>query len=405
MSKNHDVCTKSIVLKFTAKTLFGFEQLLANELEQIGAQNIELLNRAVSFEGDTELMYRANLCCRTALRILIPIATFQAHNEKHLYDQVKKIDWNQYLSLTTTFAIDAATNSERFTHSKFASLKVKDAIADWYRDKYDRRPNVDPRDPDVQLNLHISDLQVTISLDSSGENLGKRGYRQESNDAPMSEVLAAGMLMLAGYEGQLPIMDAMTGSGTLAIEAALIASNSAPGIGRTFCFQKWKDYDEELYKKIEVELAQARVIPKHEIFASDIERFAISIAGRNATRAGVNDYLTFKRQDFTFSEPHLEKALIVINPPYGERLEDMDSALELYHNIGSRLKHHFPGHTVWIISSNNKAMKRIGLKPDHRYKLYNGSLECSLNGYTLFEGKRIEKLKTELGDDFKSDPV
>lgn len=389
LTKNHDVCTNFFDLKFTAKTLFGFEQMLADELQELGASNIELLNRAVAFEGDQELMYRANLCSRTALRILIPIAEFQAHNEKHLYDQVKKINWDEYLTVHTTFAIDAATNSERFTHSKFASLKVKDAIADWFREQHNRRPNVDPKDPDVQLNLHISDLQVTISLDSSGENLGKRGYRQESNDAPMSEVLAAGMLKLAGYTGQTPLFDAMTGSGTLAIEAALIASNSAPGIGRTFCFQKWKDYDEELFKKIELELAQARVKPQHDIMASDIERFSISIAGRNARRAGVQDYITFKRQDFNHSEPALEKALIVMNPPYGERLEDMDSALELYHHIGSRLKHHYAGHTVWIISSNNKAMKRIGLKPDHKFKLFNGSLECSLQGYTLFEGKRI----------------
>lgn len=373
--------------------MYGFEDILANELQQLGATEIEKLNRAVAFQGDLALLYRANVCSRLALRFLTPIAEFQAHNDRHLYDLVSKIKWDDYLSVNHTFAIDATTNSERFRHSKFAALKTKDAIADWFRNKHGKRPSVNPKEPDVQINLHISNLQVTISLDSSGESLEKRGYRQESNDAPISEVLACGILTFAGYDGSQPLFDGMAGSGTFLIEAAHMAQHRAPGLGRRFGFESWPNFDAPLLEKIKEELIQKQATPQHSIRGIDIDRSCVFVTNRNANRAEVADYISMKKEDFLETESLKDQALIVMNPPYGERLEDEDAVLELYHHIGSRLKHHYAGHQVWIISSNPKALKRLGLKPDQKIKLYNGSLECWLQGYTLFDGKKIDQIK------------
>lgn len=379
-------------MKIVAKTLYGLEDILAAELEKFGAQKIEKLNRAVAFEGDLALLYRANLASRLALRFLTPVAEFQAHNDRHLYDLVSKIKWDDYLDVDNTFAIDATTNSERFRHSKFAALKTKDAIADWFRAKYGKRPSVNPKEPDVQINLHISNLQVTISLDSSGESLEKRGYRQESNEAPISEVLASGILTFAKYDGTKPLFDAMAGSGTFLIEAALMAKNQAPGITRSFGFERWPNFDPALFNSIKDELIKGEIEPNQPIEGIDIDRSSVFITNRNAKRAGVDDIVKMKKQDFLETESLKDQALIVMNPPYGERLQDEESIMELYHEIGSRLKHHYAGHKVWIISSNLKALKRIGLKPDEKIKLYNGSLECSLQGYTLFDGKKTDQL-------------
>jgi len=378
-------------LKLIAKTLFGLEPVLAKELTDLGAKNIELLNRAVQFEGDLQVLYKANIHSRTALRVLLPIASYRAHNDRHLYTQSMKVDWSKYLSVDQTFAINSTTNGERFTHSLYAAQKLKDAIVDWFRNSTGRRPSVDTYDPDVYINLHISDTDVSLSLDSSGEALHKRGYRTESNEAPISEALAAGMIMLAEWPNGTPLLDPMTGSGTVAIEAAMIDRNIPPGLHRNFAFQKWADYDAELFEALRMEAGKAVRSSSNTIVARDINKQSLGIARRNARRAGVADAIRFEQADFADSEPVAEEGTIIMNPPYGERLEEMDEVKELYGEVGTRLKHHFPGHTAWIISSNFSAMKCIGLKPEKRIKLYNGSLECRYNVYKLFKGKRVDQ--------------
>jgi len=380
-------------LKFIAKTLYGLESVLAAELEELGANKIKPLNRAVEFEGSTHLLYKANLMCRTALRILIPITSFKAHNDRHLYALSSKVKWTDYLSLDTTFAIDSTTHSDRFRHSRYAALKLKDAIVDQFRKEFNERPSIDSRTPDVRINLHIADTDVSISLDSSGESLEKRGYRTESNEAPMSEVLAAGLIKLSGWDKKKDFLDPMTGSGTIAIEAAMMNQNIPPGLHRDFAFQNWMDYNKELFEEIEMEVRSNIVSPSARIVARDINKRSLPIAKRNAMRAGVVEHIQWETADFCDSEPFSDSAHIIMNPPYGERLEEHDDMLELYDAIGFRLKHHYPNHTVWVITSNLAAMKKLGLKPDHRIKLYNGSLECRFNGYTLFKGKRIDQLK------------
>ena len=381
-------------MKFIAKTPYGLEALLEEELKVIGAKKINRLNRAIEFEGDWRLLYKANVHCRTALRILWPITKFTAHNDRHLYSLTQKFDWSTLLSNDKTFAIDCTANGDRFTHSQFAAQKMKDAIVDQFREKTGQRPSVDVKNPDVQLNLHISDTEVTISLDSSGDSLEKRGYRTESNDAPIGEVLAAGLVMLSGWDANSPFLDPMTGSGTIAIEAAMIHQNIAPGINRSFSFQKWADYDAAMFDEI-IQKAKAAIKPcTTRIVARDIDMGAQAIARRNAQRAGVADSIEFDCYDFKKSLPFAESAMVIINPPYGERLEAGNDMEGFYHDIGFQLKHQYANHTAWVISSNLSAMKMLGLKPEQRIKLFNGSLECRYNEYRLFKGKRIEQLTT-----------
>lgn len=375
-------------MKLAAKTLYGLEDLAVKELKALGAKNLQSGNRIVTFEGDLELLYRANLSSRTLLRILVPVSEFQAHNDRHLYQQAKKIPWNKYLSNELTFAIDATVNGQRFRHSQYAALKVKDAIVDQFKEKTGKRPSIDTHKPHVRLNLHISETSVNLSLDSSDVSLEKRGYRTESNEAPMSECLAAAMIMQSEWDQKTPLIDAMTGSGTLAIEAALMASNTPPCLFRAFGFQTWMDYDSGLFKRIEHELRNAITKPDAKIVARDISGKNISIAKRNARRAAVIDHITFEQQDMLTSSPVADEGVVVVNPPYGERLEDDEAMLNFYHEVGRRLKHHYSGHKLWMISANLKALKRIGLKPDHQYKVFNGPLECRMNGYSLFAGKR-----------------
>ena len=377
---------------FSAKTLYGLEDLAVQELTQLGATKLVKGNRIVSFEGDQALLYKANLCSRSILRILVPISSFTAHNDRHLYQMAKKISWQKYLRLDQSFAIDSTVNGTRFKHSQYAALKVKDAIVDQFKEETQERPNVNTHNPNVRINLHISDTDVTISLDSSGDSLEKRGYRTESYEAPMSECLAAAMVMLSGWNQEKPLLDAMTGSGTIPIEAALIATNTAPGLFRKFGFEHWADFDEGLFKQLKHQLRMDITSPKTRIIARDINAQNISTAKRNASRAAVIEHITFEKQDFLTSDPLDEPAFIFMNPPYGERLEEDEDMPPFYHDIGFRLKHHFPGNQLWIISGNLKALKRIGLKPDHKYKVFNGSIECRLNGYSLFAGKRLEQL-------------
>ena len=374
-----------------AKTFKGLEEVLAQELIEFGANDVQLERRAVSFRGDKALLYRANLCLRTAIRILVPIASFKAKDTDALYDQVKALNWSQYMTADQTFAIDATVYSESFRNSRFVTYRVKDAIADYWIDKAHKRPSVSTQIPDILLNVHVANEQVTISLDSSGESLHKRGYRVATTEAPISEVLAAGMLLLAGWKGQSDFYDPMCGSGTLLIEAALIARNIAPGVFRSsFAFEKWPDFDADLWNDIYNDDSNERDFT-HHIYGSDASFYAIQQAAKNVKSAGVAKDIELKQIRMEeIKEVHAEGALVMLNPPYGERLKSNKEMEDLYSAIGTTLKHQFTGSTAWIISSNVEAMKCIGLKPSKKYHLLNGELDCQFNKYELFQGKRNE---------------
>lgn len=374
-----------------AKTFKGLEEVLAQELIELGANDVLIERRAVSFSGDKALLYRANFALRTAIRILVPIATFKAKDTDALYKQVKALDWGRYMTAETTFVVDATVYSESFRNSRFVTYRTKDAIADYWTEKADKRPNVSTQEPDLMINVHVSNEQVTLSLDSSGESLHKRGYRVATTEAPISEVLAAGMLLMAGWRGQSDFYDPMCGSGTLLIEAALIARNIAPGVFRkSFAFEKWKDFDADLWNEIYNDDSQEREFT-HRIYGSDASFYAIQQAGKNIKSAGVQKDIELKQIRIEeLKELQASGALVMINPPYGERLKSNKEMEDLYGAIGSTLKHQFTGASAWIISSNAAAMKCIGLKPSKKYHLLNGELDCQFNRYDLFAGKRNE---------------
>ena len=374
--------------EMVAKTFKGLEDVLAQELIDLGASNVEPGLRMVSFEGDLEMMYRANLCCRTALRILKPIYKFIASDPDALYDMVKEFDWTQVLSLDKTFAIETTVNSDEFSHSRFVTYRVKDAIVDHFKDKFgpDKRPGV-RQDADILINVHISGDRVTLSLDSSGEPLYRRGYRVAQTDAPINEVLAAGIILKTGWRGDTPLVDPMCGSGTFLIEAALIAANINPGVYRKgFAFEQWPDFDADLLDSLYNDDSAERE-PLHKIYGADISPKAIAIAQANAKQAGVAKYIDFEiRPIAKWEEAPQPAGVLVTNPPYGERIsvDDMD---ELYSTIGSRLKHVFQGWHAWIIAPANDCLKRIGLTPSIKEPLLNGSIECELREYVIFEGE------------------
>ena len=343
----------------------------------------------VSFTGDKEMMYRANFQLHTAIRILKPIKHFKAKSADDVYEEIKKIDWTEYLGTEKTFTVDSVVFSEEFRHSKFVSYKVKDAIVDQFREKTGKRPNISVANPDVRLNMHIADDKCTLSLDSSGESLHRRGYRQESVEAPLNEVLAAGMILLSGWQGDTDFIDPMCGSGTLLIEAALIARNMAPGLFRKeFAFEKWPDFDADLFDEIYNDESQEREF-KHHIYGYDVDIKAVNTARMNAKAAGLSADITIEQQDFKdFTQP-ANKSIMITNPPYGERISTPD-LLGTYRMIGERLKHQFKGNDAWILSYREECFEQIGLKPSIKIPLYNGSLECEFRRYQMFDGKLKE---------------
>lgn len=374
--------------KMVAKTMKGLEAVLADELRGIGAKNVVPGFRMVSFEGDLEILYKANLCLRTALRVLKPFYTFKATNPDELYDRVKEFDWSSIMTDTDTFAIDTVSNSDTFTHSRYATYRVKDAIADWFRDRYDRRPGVRIHDADIVINVHINNESVTLSLDSSGESLHKRGWRVATTEAPINEVLAAGILLMSGYDGSQPFVDPMCGSGTFLVEAALIAANIHPGVfRRNYAFQKWRDYDEELFERLWNDDEGERV-PQNIIAGADILPAAVEVAKRNLRAAGVSKYVNVEVRRFSeWTEAPAPAGIMVTNPPYGERISAPDME-ELYAMIGSELKKIFTGWNVWIISLKEEFFRFIGLAPSQKISLLNGSLDCELREYVMFKGNK-----------------
>ena len=369
-----------------AKTFMGLEPVLAKELTQLGANDVKIGRRMVSFTGNKELMYRANFQLHTAIRILKPIRHFKAKCADDVYEEIKKIDWTAYLDDDKTFAVDSVVFSEEFRHSKFVSYKVKDAIVDQFREKTGKRPNISVANPDLRLNIHIAEDDCTLSLDSSGESLHRRGYRQESVEAPLNEVLAAGMILLSGWKGDTDFIDPMCGSGTILIEAALIAKNMAPGLFRKeYAFEKWPDFDADLFDEIYNDESQEREF-QHHIYGYDVDVKAVNTALLNVKAAGLSNDITVRQQDFKdFTQPS-HKSIIITNPPYGERISTPD-LLGTYKMIGERLKHEFKGNDAWILSYREECFEQIGLKPSIKIPLYNGSLECEFRRYQMFDGK------------------
>ena len=382
---------KNKEFEMLAKTFKGLEQVLATELVQLGANNVQVERRAVSFTGDKRMLYTANMCLRTASRVLVPILSFKAQKADDIYEQVKALDWSQYMTVKTTFQIDATVYSDYFRHSQFVTYRVKDAIVDYWMEHENQRPSVKLEGADLYLNVHIAGDRVTLSLDSSGESLHKRGYRVANTQAPINEALAAGMLLLAGWKGQSDFYDPMCGSGTLLIEAALIARNIAPGVYRHgFAFEKWADFDADLWDEVYNDDSREREF-KHKIYGSDAGYYAVQAATKNIQSASLQRDIEVKQirvEELRLADTNTEGALVMINPPYGERLSQDKNVLRLYQDMGTALKHQFSGATAWIISSNEDALKCVGLRPAKKIHLVNGDLECLFNKYELFKGDR-----------------
>ncbi|WP_196911400.1 MULTISPECIES: class I SAM-dependent RNA methyltransferase [unclassified Aquimarina] len=376
-----------------AKTLYGFEEVLASELRKIGAQKVEIGNRMVSFYGDTGFMYKANLCLRTAVKILKPITSKKVRNENDIYNFIQSIRWQEYLSLEDTFAISATVNSTIFSHSKFIALKTKDAIVDQFRKETGERPNVDTEYPDLSIDIHIQRDLCTVSLDSSGGSLHHRGYRTATNIAPINEVLAAGLLLLSGWDGQSDFLDPMCGSGTMAIEAAMIACNIPANINRKeFAFEKWLDWDLDLFEKIEEACLNKTRDFHHSIIGIDKEYSAVRKANVNVENANLTDFIKIKEGDFFESTKEVEGPLhIAFNPPYDERLEV--NIEEFYSQIGDTLKQNYPGTNAWFITANLEALKHVGLRPSRKIKVFNGKLEARLVKYEMYAGSKKAKYK------------
>lgn len=377
--------------KMVAKTFFGFEEILAKELQQLGAQNVEKGTRVVSFVGDKGFMYKANLALRTALKILKPIKTFKAYNDSSLYKGVQSVDWTQYLSEHNTFVVETTLHSEHFNHSQFVALKTKDAIVDQFREKTGKRPNIDKDFPDLRIHIHIDRDFATISLDTSGASLHHRGYRSATNIAPINEVLAAGMLLLTGWEGNSHFLDPMCGSGTILAEAAMIACNIPANINRKeFAFERWKDWDSELFDRILESLLKKTKEFHYTITGYDKAPSAVSKAKDNIRNANLEEYISIRHEDFFQTEKMSEGPLhMVFNPPYGERLNiEME---RFYREIGDTLKRNYPNTNAWFITANLEALKFVGLKPSRKIKLFNGKLEARLVKYEMYEGSKRAK--------------
>ncbi|KDN56278.1 THUMP domain-containing class I SAM-dependent RNA methyltransferase [Flavobacterium seoulense] len=379
--------------KMIAKTFFGFEEILATELRNLGAQNVEQGVRMVSFKGDKGFMYKANLSLRTALKILKPIYSFRANNEKALYKGVSSVNWSKFINANQTFVIDTTAHSEYFTHTEFISQKCKDAIVDQFRERTGQRPSIDKVHPDLRINIHIDKDQVSVALDTSGKPLNQRGYRSSTNIAPINEVLAAGILLLSGWDGQTDFLDPMCGSGTFLAEAAMIACNIPANINRKeFAFEKWKDWDNELFDKITDSLLSKVREFHHTIKGYDKAPSAVSKAKENIRNANLEEYVIIEGNNFFDTEKTSEGKLhIAFNPPYDERLDiHME---EFYKNIGDTLKQSYPGTNAWFITGNLEALKFVGLRPSRKIKLFNAGLEARLVKYEMYEGSKRTKFQ------------
>ena len=379
---------------FIAKTLHGLEELLANELKTIGAEDVTIQRRMVSFTGNTETLYKANFHTRTATRILMPIYEFKARNEEELYGLAKKFDWTSVMDLSHKFAVDATVNSEIFTHSHYIALKLKDAVADHFRDRFGRRPFVDPKNPHIQLHIHINDQNCTILLDSSGESLHKRGYKLYQDIAPINEVLAAGLIMLSGWDTKTPFIDPMCGSGTIVIEAALMARGIAPGIFRkSFGFENWLNFEKDTFEKVfNDESYEVDVNPT--IIGGDLSNRAIELAISNAKNAGMHKYINMEKRSVFDYDPPQGPGIVITNPPYGERLKK-EQITTFYTQLGDCFKQRYQDYNIWMISGNMDAIKSFGLHQSKTHTLFNGPIECKYQRYDIYSGSKKAKYREQ----------
>ncbi len=382
-------------IKIQIKTFFGLETVLGEEIKKLGGKNVELKNRAVNCEGDLGFLYKINYSARTALKILVPIEEFKAYNETKFYEKLFKFEWDDFMSVDQTFAIDSTVNSERFSHSQFMTFKMKDTIVDFFQNRYGRRPSIETKSPDIKFHLHIDRELVTISLDSSGDALFKRGYRKEQGEAPINEVLASGMLQLAGWDGKGNFLDPMCGSGTILIEAAMIAMDLPAQLFRKrFAFQNWKNYDEALFTKIK-EFRIERIREFHgKIVGYDIDGRMLDAARDNIESAEMEDVIEVRRENFFDTKKDMFPLLMVFNPPYDERISINDD--DFYKKIGDTFKTNYPNTLAWLISSDLDAPKKIGLRPSRKIKLFNGKLETRFLQYEMYEGtKKLHKIENK----------
>jgi putative N6-adenine-specific DNA methylase len=376
---------------FIAKTLSGLEPMLAAELRALGATGVQELRRAVGFEGDQAMLYRANYLLRTALRILVPVHSFPAYDERSFYRGIREVDWQRYLGVRDSLAVDAIVQGEVFRHSQYTALLTKDAIVDQFRDRTDRRPDVNTVAPTVRINVHVQGTRVDVSLDASGDSLHRRNYRRDTVEAPLNEVLAAGMLALSGWAADRPFVDPMCGSGTLVVEALMLglrmpAQYLRPGFG----FFKWPDFDRKLWESVK-RSADADMLQSldFQIFASDIDGRARNATSMNLMAAGLEKHVQVEKKAFEkLQPPPGPPGLLLTNPPYDERLK-LDDTVAFYQGIGDVLKKNWAGWDAWVISANRDALKHLGLRPSRRVTLFNGALECSFQKFELYEGKKI----------------
>ena len=384
-------------LKIQIKTFYGLETILAEELKKLGGRNVEIKTRAVNCEGDLGFLYKVNYSARTALKVLVPIYEFKAFNEQKFYEKLTRFNWDDYMKINQTFSIDATVHSERFTHSQFMTLKMKDAIVDFFNRKYQKRPTIDTRNPEIKFSLHIDRDMITISMDSSGDPLYKRGYKRQQGEAPINEVLASGMLQIAGWDGKGNFLDPMCGSGTILIEAAMIAMNLPAQIFRkSFGFQNWKNYDEELFQKIkEFRINRIKEFTG-KIVGYDIDNKMLNIARETIEIAEMEEVIEVKKQDFFESKKDLFPLLIVFNPPYDERITIRYE--DFYKKIGDTFKQGYPNTLAWMISSDLEAVKKVGLRPSRKVKLYNGKLETRFLQYEMYEGTKKAKYDNTSND-------
>ena len=383
-------------MKLIAKTLEGFEEILEAELRHLGAEDIILLKRAVMFTGNKQILYKVNLMSRTLLKLLVVMKEFEINSDEDLYENVKKIDWEEYMGLNDTFAIDSVVNSEQFRHSNFISLKTKDAIVDRFRDKFGQRPNVDTSNPTLRINVHIRDNKVTLSLDSSGRSLHMRGYRKQNVEAPLNEVMAAGIVLLSGWDQKSTLIDPMCGSATILCEAAKIAMQIPPhDPNRDFTFKNWKSFDEELWNMV---CSDALALKKEncpDILGFDNNQKAINASKANIDAAGLTNFITISEEDFFYQEG-TQNATLIFNPPYDGRLKEED-VIEFYKFIGDKLKHSFKSCSAWILSGNLIAIKNLGLKPSFKKNLLNGSIPSILCKFEMYDGSKKKKWKDLYG--------
>lgn len=382
-------------MKLVATTFVGLEEVLAGEIEELGGKHIKIGTRAVTFEGSKKQMYQANLHLRTAVRVLQILDEFQVKTEEQLYQKIKSFNWPHYFGVDQTFAVTSVVHSHFFRHSQYVALKTKDAIVDRFRDEVGRRPNVNVITPHLRINIRIHGKECTLSLDSSGDSLHKRGYRMQTVEAPINEVLAAGMIKLAGWSGDRPFLDPMCGSGTIPIEAAMIAGNIPSNFYRKeFGFQKWNNFNKEAWEEI-LSSAREQFLPiEVPILGYDKSLRAVKIIDDNLRAAHLSEVIQVEKMNFFKLEPSVEGGLIIMNPPYDERLT-RDDIGSFYKKIGDHLKQHFQGYDAWIISSNLEALKEVGLRPSKKIKLFNGPLECKYQHYELYQGSRSNRKSSE----------